>query len=142
MAYNLSLNSNDSDVLYAEESFKDQSLPRTKTPIVLISTEMSGNDSREMISISSIASPQPQIVTINSDSNEPTMPYGFGRQLPIIPPSLNDLNLPPNPFDILTKMVVVNQENGFDENYSPQSPGPSEPSPISTPPINVSPIDG
>ena len=53
--------------------------------IVLNSTEISGDDTREMISISSIASPEPQIVTIDDDSNEPTMPYGFRRQLSIVP---------------------------------------------------------
>ena len=83
---------------------------------------MSGNDTREMISISSFASPEPQIVTVDSDSNEPKLPYGFGRQLPIIPPSLNDLtlpdlNLPPNPFNILATMAVINHtEDGYDEN--------------------------
>ena len=67
------------------------------------------------------------------------MPYGFGRQLPIVPPSLNDLKLPPNPFNILATMAVVHQtQNTQDDNYSPQSPQPSELSSISTPPINVS----
>ena len=42
-----------------------------------IRTEISGDDTREMISRSSFASPEPQIVTIDDDSNEPTMPYGF-----------------------------------------------------------------
>ena len=70
------------------------------------------------------------------------MPYGFGRQLPIVPPSLNDLNLPPNPFNILATMAVVNRtEDGNDNNYSPQSSKPSEPSPISSPPMNVSTFD-
>ena len=67
------------------------------------------------------------------------MPYGFGRQLPIVPPSLNDLNLPPNPFNILATMAVVHQtQNTQDDNYSPQSPQLSELSSISTPPMNVS----
>ena len=92
-----------------------------------------------MPSISTIASPQAYIFTINDDSNEPTIPYGFGRQLPIVPPSLNDLNLPPNPFNILATMAVVHQtQNTHDDNYSPQSPEPSELSSISTPPMNVS----
>ena len=67
------------------------------------------------------------------------MPYGFGRQLPIVPPSLNDLNLPPNPFNILATMTIANntqEANG--NNYSPESPDPSVPSSISTPPMNVS----
>ena len=92
-----------------------------------------------MPSVFSIASPEPQILTINDDSNEPTVPNRFGRQLPIIPPSLNDLNLPPNPFNILATMAVVHHiEDCNEDNYSPQSPEPPEPSPISTPPVNVS----
>ena len=139
MALNSSLNSTDSDVFYVEQSSNDQNVPRPNTPIVLNSTEISGDDSREMISISSITSPEPQIVTIDDDSNEPTMPYGFGRQLPIVPPSLNDLNLPPNPFNILATMAIANNTGDVnDDNYSPQSAEPSLPSPISTPPMNVS----
>ena len=70
------------------------------------------------------------------------MQYGFGRQLPIIPPCLNDLNLPTNQFNILATLAVVNPtEDGHDENYSPQSPKLSEPSLISTPPMNLSTID-
>ena len=139
MAFNLSPNSTDSDVFYVEQSSNDQSVPRPNTPIVLNSTEISGDDTREMISISSMASPEPQIVTIDEDSNEPTMPYGFGRQLPIIIPSLNNLNLPSNPFIILATMAVAsNTEETNDDNYSPQSPDPSDLSSISTPPMNVS----
>ena len=131
--------STDSDVFYVKQSSNDRSPPRPNTPIVLNSTEMSGNDTREMPSISSITSPEPQIVMIDSDSNDPTMSYGVGRQFMIVPPSLNDLNLPPNPFNILATMAVVNQtENAHDDNYSPQSPEPSELSSISTPPKNVS----
>ena len=117
----------------------DQSIPRPNTPIVLNSTKISGDDPRKMISISSNAAPEPQIVTIDDDSNEPTMLYGFGRQLPIVPPSLNDMNLPPNPFNILATMAIPNNtEDANDNNYSPESPEPSELSPISTPPMNVS----
>ena len=93
---------------------------------------------KEAITISSVASLEPQIVTIDSDSNEPTFPYGFGNHNPIMPPSLNDLNLPLNPFNVLATMAVIRQ----DEEYSPQSPEPSDPSPISTPPMNVSTIEG
>ena len=91
-----------------------------------------------MPSVSSISFPEPRIFTIDNDSNEPTMPYGFERQLPIVPPSLNDLNLPPNPFNILHTMAVVTQTQDDNDEYSPHSPGPSDPSPISTPPMNVS----
>ena len=139
MAFNSSLNSTDSDVFYVEQSSNDQSVPRPITPMVLNSTEKSGDDTREMISISSIASPEPQIVTIDDDSNEPKMPYSFGQQFPIVPPSLNDLNLPPNPFNILATMAIVNNTQEANGNiYSPESPDPSVPSSISTPPMNIS----
>ena len=62
------------------------------------------------------------------------MANGFGRQLPIVPLSLNDLNLPPNPFSILNTMAVVTQTRDDNDEYSPQS----DPSPISTPPMNAS----
>ena len=80
----------------------------------------------ETITISSVASPEPQIVTIESDSNEPTFTYAFGAQHPIMPPSLNDLNLAANPFNVLATMAVIQQ----DQEDSPQSPEPSDPSPI------------
>ena len=92
----------------------------------------------ETITNSSVASPEPQIVTIDSDSNEPTFPYAFGAQYPVVPPSLNDLNLPPNPFNVLASMAVIRQDQG----ESPQSPEPSDPSLISTPPMNLSTIEG
>ena len=92
----------------------------------------------EFITISSVASPEPRIVTLDSDSNDPTIPYGFGSQQPILPPSLNNHNLPPNSFNVLATMAV----SRADDAYSPQSPEPSIPSPISTPPMNVSTIEG
>ena len=136
---NISLASDDSDVFYVEQSSTEPSPQTHNNPDIFNSTKLSGHHTARMPSVSSIASPQPQIITINDDSNEPTMPYGFGRQLPIVPPSLNDLNLPPNPFNILATMAVVHQtQNTQDDNYSPQSPQPSELSSISTPPMNVS----
>ena len=96
-----------------------------------------------MITLYSVASPEPQIVTIDTDSNEPTVFYGLGRQKPNIPPSFNDLNLPPNSFNIIATMPAANSTaEGLDENYSPQSPEPSEPSPISMPPMNLITIEG
>ena len=70
-----------------------------------------------MPTISSVASPEFNIVTLDDDSKEPTMPYGFGLQLPINPHSLNDVNMPPNPVNILATIVVVNSaEDGYDDN--------------------------
>ena len=137
---NLSSNSSstESDVFYVEQSSVEGSPIRNITPTILNSTEISGSREREVITISSVASPEPRIVTLDSDSNDPTMPYGFGNQQPIVPPSLNDLNLPPNPFNVLATMAVIR----VDDEYSPQSPEPTIPSPISTPPMNVSTIEG
>ena len=67
MAFNSSLNSNHSDVFYVEQPSDNQSVPRPNTPIVFKSTEISGDDTREIISISSIALPEPHIVTIDDD---------------------------------------------------------------------------
>ena len=95
MASNISLDSTDSDVFYVEQISNEPSPRRNNSPDILNSTEQSEHHERRMPSISTIASPQPYNFTINDDSNEPTIPYGFGQQLPIVPPSLNDLTLPP-----------------------------------------------
>ena len=93
---------------------------------------------RETITISAVAFLEPQFVTLYFDSNEPTIPYAFGNQRPIAPLSLSDLNLPPNPFNVLATKAVI----WPDEEYSPQSPELFDPSPISTPPMNLSTIEG
>ena len=93
---------------------------------------------KETITISSVASLEPQIVTIDSDSIEPTIPNGFGSQHLIVPPSFNDLNLPPKPSNVLATRAVIRTE----EEYNTQSPVPSIPCPISTTPMNVSTIEG
>ena len=138
MTSNISMASDDSDVFYVEQSSTQLSPQRHNTPNILNSTEISEQHTARMPSISSIASSEPRIFTIDDNSNEPTMPYGFGRQLPIVPPSLNDLNLQPNPFNILNTMAIVTQTQDNNEQYSPESPELSLPSPISTPPMNVS----
>ena len=139
MYRNSSFNSStDSDVFYVEQSSPERSPIRHNTPIMLNSTQLSGAMDPETITISSVASPEPQIVTIESDSNEPTFPYAFGAQYPILPPSLNDLNLPANPFNVLAST----EDNQQDQQDSPHSPEPSDPSPISTPPMNISTISG
>ena len=126
MYQNLSLNSStDSDVFYVEKSSAEGSPVRYNTPAILNSTQLSGAMEPEAITISSVASPEPRIVTLNSDSNDPAIPYGFSSQQLIVPPSLNDLNLPPNPFNVLATMAVIQH----DQEDSPQSPEQSDPSP-------------
>ena len=139
MSSNICLDSTNSNVFYVEQISNEPSPQRNNSQHILNSTELSEHHATRMPSISTISSPQPHIFTINDDSNEPTIPYGFGRQLPIVPPSLNDLNLPPKVFKILATMALANNtEDANDDNYSPQSPEPSGPSPTSTPPMNVS----
>ena len=139
MSSNISLDSTDPDVFYVEQISNEPSPQRNNSPDIFNSTELSEHRPTRMPSISTIASPQHCTFTINDDSNEPTIPYGFGLQIPIVPPSQNDMNLPPNPFNILAKMTIANNNEGTnDDNYSPQSPEPSAPSPISTLPMNVS----
>ena len=139
MTSNISTASDDSDVFYVEQSSSEPSPQRHNTPNILNSTEISEQHTTQMPSISSIASQEPHIFTIDDDSNEPTMPYGFGQQHPIVPPSLNDLNLPPNPFNILATMAVVDPtHDDNNDGYSPESPDPSLPSSISSPPMSVS----
>ena len=129
----ISIDSVDSDVFFMEQISNEHSPQRKKSPKILNSTEISHTHTEGMPSVSSIASPEPQILTIIDNSIEPTIPYGFGRQLPIVPPSLNDLNLSPNPFNISATMAVLNHiQDANDDNYSPQSPEPSGPSPIWT----------
>ena len=128
----------DSDVLYVEHSSPERSPIRNNTPAILNSTQLSGAMEPETITISSVASLEPQIVTIEPNSNEPTFPYAFGTQHPIVPPSLNDLILPPNPFNVLATTAVIQH----DQEDNTQSSEPSDPSPISTPPMNLSTIEG
>ena len=128
MTSNNSMASSDSDVFYVEKTSNEPSPQKNNSPNILNSAEISQAHAARMPSVSSIASPEPRVFTINDNSNEPTMPYGFGRQLSIVPPSLNDLNLPPNPFNIVNTMAVITQTHDDNDGYSPQSPEPSDPS--------------
>ena len=78
------------DVFYVERSSMEGGPARTNTPAVLISTQLSRAMARETIINSPVASLEPQSVTIDSDSNEPKILYGFGNQHPVVTPNLND----------------------------------------------------
>ena len=121
MASNTSIDSMESDVFFVEQIFNERSPQRHNSPNILNSTALSTTLTAGMPSVFSTASLEPQTVTLNDDSIEPTMPYGFGRQLPIVPRSLNDLKLPPNPFNILATMAVVNQKKDNNHRRSDQS---------------------
>ena len=70
-----------------------------------------------MPTFSSAASPEQNIVTLDDDSGDRTIPHGFEAQNPVVPPSLNDLNIPPNPLNILAVMTVVQQNpTQYDDN--------------------------
>ena len=115
MTSNILMASDESDVFYVEQSSSELSPQRHNTPNILYSTEISEQHTARVPSMSSIASPEPRIFTIDDNSNEPTMPYGFGWQLPIVLPSLNDLNLPPNHFNILNTMAIITQTQDNNE---------------------------
>ena len=117
---------------------EDGSPARNNTPAILNSTHLSGAMARDTIAIFSVASPEPQILTIESDFNEPKIQYGFGNQHLIVPPNLNGPNLPTSQFNVFSTTVVIQS----DEYYGPQSPESSDPSPISKPPMNLSTIEG
>ena len=138
MSINSSFNSTDSEVFYVEQLSDEPSPRRNNTPDVLNSTQRTDHQEMRMPSVSTIPSPQPHFVTIDDDSNQITMPYGFGQQFPTVPPSLNDLNLPPNPFGVLNTMQRVADTKDDNAEYSPESTDPSPPSSISSPPMNVS----
>ena len=92
---------------YVEQPSNEPNPPRPKTTFVLNSLEMSGKNTREMITLSPIAPPGPQFIPTDFESNEPTRPFWFGWQMPFIEPSLNNLNLPPNPINVLELMTVI-----------------------------------
>ena len=143
MASNISMGSVDSDVFFVEQLSDEPSPQRNNSPNNLSSTELWRTHPREMPTISLVAFPKPDIVTLDDDSNESRRPNEFGRQLPIIPPNLDELNVAHNPFNNLATMAMVNcAEDSYDDNYSPQSIEASDPSTISTPPLNLSTIEG
>ena len=79
---------------------------------------------REMPTLSSVTYPEPDIVTLVDNSNHSAIPYGFGVQQPIVPSSLNDINLPPNPLYIFASMAVVHPNpTQLDHNFSPPVTG-------------------
>ena len=143
MASNVSFSSTDSDVFFVEQLSGEPSPQRNKTLNLLNSTELPRAHTKEIPTKSSVATPEPNIATNESDSFKPTILYGFLNQKPIVPPRLNNLNLPPNPLNIVATTAVIRANpTQYDEDYSLQSPKPSDTSPISTPPMNLLTIEG
>ena len=71
--------STDSDVFFVERFSGEHRLHRSYTPEIVTSTQLLGALAREEITISCVAPPEPQIVTIDSDYNESTLSYGYKR---------------------------------------------------------------
>ena len=86
MTANTSSISLDSDVFYVEQLSDKPSPPRKSTLEVLNSTELSGVHPREAITISTVASPGPGVITISSVLNDPTIRYEYKRQNILFPP--------------------------------------------------------
>ena len=132
-----SFSSTDSDVFYVEQSSGEQNSQRHYTPDILNSTELSGIPATEHIIITN--SLEQQIAAIDSNATNPTIFVRLGETRSFNPFSFNDLNLPPNPFNILATMVVVPPKvPQYNEWVGPQSPVPSELSSISTPSMTYS----
>ena len=110
----------DSEVFYVESSSEVGSPSRNSTPVVFNSSQLPGVIARQAITISSVTSPEPLFVTIESESGESTIPYRFGNQHPILLAGFNDLNLPPNPFNsFVTVAVIQANTTQKDENTTP-----------------------
>ena len=143
MAFKVLLDSIDSGVFFVEQISSEPSPQRNNFLKNLHSTELSGMHKREMPTLSSVPSTN-QI--LSPPTTTPITQHffpGLGHDKPLTPPSLNDLNLPPNPFNVLATMRVVQQNpTQHDDNYRPQSPEPSEPPPISAPSMNLNTIGG
>ena len=122
-------------MFFVERSIEEDSPARNNTPAVLSLLQLSGAKAMETLTISSVASLEPQVVYIDSDSNEPTFPFGFGSQYPKVTASFNGLNVPLNPINVMATMAMIR----IDQEYCHQS---STPSPISTTSMNVSTIEG
>ena len=88
-----------------------------------------------MPTLTSFTSPEPDIFTLEDDTTDPRIRYGFGVQQVIVPPSLslNDLNLLVNPFNKVAMAVVQPIMTQNENDYSPQSPKPSKLSPSTEP---------
>ena len=87
-----SFDSTDLEIFYVEQLSGKQSPQTNNTPGRPNSKETSGAHAKEIDIISSVASVEPQIVTMNSDSNDSSIPYSYARQDSIDSPSLSDLN--------------------------------------------------
>ena len=74
-----------SDVFYVERSSGEHTSPRPQTPNNLISTELSAVYVKNLITISRITSLEPNIMSIESDTIELTVVYGYGRRYSIFP---------------------------------------------------------
>ena len=104
--------------------------------------ELSEAPAREIITISPLASQEPQTVTITSNSNDPTNHYGYRRRNPIFLFSLNNLNLPPNTSNNLATIAVVPlREEQHKDGECFQLPVISEISSTSMPSTTISTVD-
>ena len=74
MSSNTSISSGDSDVFFVEHISNEPSPRQNNSPNILSSTEISHTQRARMPSVSSIASPERQSLTIHDESNEPAMP--------------------------------------------------------------------
>ena len=71
MASNISIHSVDSDVFFVEQLSNEPRPQRKNSPNILNLTELSGTHATEMPTISSVASPEPNIVFVDDNQMNP-----------------------------------------------------------------------
>ena len=74
MASKISMDSMDSDDFFVEQLSNEPRPQGNNSPNILNSTELSGTYTKQMPTISSIASAEPDIVTLDDESNDPIFP--------------------------------------------------------------------
>ena len=99
--------STDSDEFFVEQFSGKQSPPKNTTSRILNSTDITGPRPKENITHLSVASPEPQIIRIESDSKKPTFLFGYEKLEPITPLKFNDLTLMINLSNIMATVEIV-----------------------------------
>ena len=130
--------STESDIFYVERSSEESSPIRNNTPAVLIFMELSGAIAKEIITISSVASPKDELWRLTQTLTNAQFHIGLAFNTQLCHPASMVSTCRPNLLNMLATMAVIQA----DEEYSPQSTELSIPSLISTPPMKASTIEG
>ena len=103
---------------------------QAQSSVNLESTELSLAMAKEIITITSVTSPEPENVTIESDSDDLSIPYGYGRQVPVVLP-IHELDLPIKAFNVRMSITLAPTTE------TPEYHRANHDSPISTAPFDI-----